>query len=82
MSGCSPASTSIGVASLQHGQALGEGQDPLLPCVLLPKRDCCLSQQPPLLLLQGPGGLSLAAGALGPWVPLVEVILDRGGWKG
>lgn len=74
-----PASTSVRVPSLQHSQALGEGQDALLPRVLLPKLDRCLSQQPALLLLQGPSGLPPGTGALGPWVPPVEVVLDRGG---
>lgn len=81
MSWCFPVSTFIGVLSPQHGQALGEGQDPLLPRVLLPQLDCCLSQQPALLLFQGPGGLSLGISALAPWATLVEVILDRGSWK-
>lgn len=81
MSGCSPASTSIGVLSPQHGQALGKSQDPLLPRVLLPQLDCCLSQQPALLLLQRPGGLPLGISALAPWATLVEVVLDRGSWK-
>lgn len=70
----------IWVLSSKHSQALGKGQDPLLPCVLLPKFDCCLSQKPALLLLQGPGGLPLRTGTLGPWAPLVEVILGRGSW--
>lgn len=41
---------SVGVLSLQNGQALGEGQDFLLCRVLLLQLDCCLSQQPALLL--------------------------------
>lgn len=73
-----PTSTSVGVLSPQHSQALGEGQNLLLPCVLLPQLNRCLSQEPAFLLLQGRGGLPLGIRAVAPWATLVEVILDRG----
>lgn len=66
-----PASTSVGVLSPQHSQALGKGQDLLLPCVLLLQLDRCLSQKPAFLLLQGRGGLTLGIRAVAPWVTLV-----------
>lgn len=78
---CFPASTFVGVLAPQHSQALGEDQDPLLPRVLFPQLNRCLSQQPALLLFQGPGGLPLGISTLAPWATLVEVILDRGSWK-
>lgn len=60
---------------------LGEGQDPLLPCVLFLQLDSCLSQQPALLLLQRPGGVPLGIRAPAPWATLVEAVLPRGSWK-